>query len=193
MHRAWNWCMHWSTRSRSPLRYLLRQMLHSGTGSVLAKSPRENDLVGSFSISVRFRPRGNTSILTVNSIRSGNYDVNVKTHTQPFNGPLSGTTRVSRYQKGKPLKVVCVCVVQQYKQVHTQMYTSHNKCIYLNSGSSSGISWALCKSAPCSREITTLAPHHSVFYRPDALPAAIPTASKHWRHNNNSIKSKHWR
>ena len=23
------------------------------------------------------------------------------THTQPFNGPLSGTTRVSRYQKGK--------------------------------------------------------------------------------------------
>jgi len=26
------------------------------------------------------------------------------------------------------------------------------------------------------------APHHSVFYRPDALPAAQPTASKHWRH-----------
>ena len=25
------------------------------------------------------------------------------------------------------------------------------------------------------------APHHSVFYRPDALPAAQPTASKHWR------------
>jgi len=24
------------------------------------------------------------------------------------------------------------------------------------------------------------APHHSVFYRPDALPAAQPTASKHW-------------
>jgi len=40
----------------------------------------------------------------------------------------------------------------------------------------------LCKSAPCSRQITTPAPHHSVFYRPDALPAAQPTASKHWRH-----------
>jgi len=26
------------------------------------------------------------------------------------------------------------------------------------------------------------APHHSVFYRPDALPAAQPTASKHRRH-----------
>jgi len=25
------------------------------------------------------------------------------------------------------------------------------------------------------------APHHTVFYRPDALPAAQPTASKHWR------------
>ena len=47
--------------------------------------------------------------------------------------------------------------------------------------SGSGISWAICKSAPRSRQITTPAPHHSVFYRPDALPAAQPTASKHWR------------
>ena len=31
-------------------------------------------------------------------------------------------------------------------------------------------------------QITTPAPHHSVFYRPDALPATQPTASKHWRH-----------
>ena len=35
------------------------------------------------------------------------------------------------------------------------------------------------ESAPRSRQITTPAPHHSVFYRPDALPAAQPTASKH--------------
>jgi len=49
--------------------------------------------------------------------------------------------------------------------------------------SGSGISWASCKSAPCSRQTTTATPHHSVFYRPDALPAAQPTASKHWRHN----------
>jgi len=27
--------------------------------------------------------------------------------------------------------------------------------------SGSGISWAICKSAPCSRQITTPAPHHS--------------------------------
>ena len=47
--------------------------------------------------------------------------------------------------------------------------------------SGSGISWDICKSAPSSRQITMPAPHHSVFYRPDALPAAQPTASKHWR------------
>ena len=49
--------------------------------------------------------------------------------------------------------------------------------------SSSGISWAICKSASLSRQRTTPAPHHSVFYRPDALSAAQPTASKHWRHH----------
>jgi len=45
--------------------------------------------------------------------------------------------------------------------------------------SGSGISWAMCKSAPRSRQITTPAPHHSVFYRLDALSAAQPKASKH--------------
>ena len=54
----------------------------------------------------------------------------------------------------------------------------------------SGISWAICKSAPRSRQITTPAPHHSVFYRPDALPAAQPTVSKHWRHAKNAALSK---
>ena len=47
--------------------------------------------------------------------------------------------------------------------------------------SGNGISWATCKSAPRSRQITTLAPHHLVYYRPDALPATQPTASKHRR------------
>jgi len=37
--------------------------------------------------------------------------------------------------------------------------------------SGSGVSWAVRKSAPCSRQTTMPAPHHSVFYRPDALPA----------------------
>ena len=47
--------------------------------------------------------------------------------------------------------------------------------------SGSGIIWAICKSATRSRQITTPAPHHSFFYRPGALPAAQPTASKHWK------------
>jgi len=45
--------------------------------------------------------------------------------------------------------------------------------------SGNGISWAICKSAPRSRQITTPTSHHSVFYRSDALPVAQPTASKH--------------
>jgi len=49
--------------------------------------------------------------------------------------------------------------------------------------SGSGISWAVCKSAPRPRQITTPAPHRSVFYRPDAILATQPTASKHWKHS----------
>ena len=44
------------------------------------------------------------------------------------------------------------------------------------------ISWAYASLHLAPDSITTPAPHHSVFYRPDALPAAQPTASKHWRH-----------
>jgi len=81
------------------------------------------------------------------------------THTHPFNGPLSGTTQVSRYQQGKP-----IWILPKQETV-----------------SGSGVSWAICKSAPRSRQIAMPAPHHSVFYRPDGLPATQPTASKHWR------------
>ena len=69
-----------------------------------------------------------------------------------------GTTQVSRYQKGG-----------------TNLDFTEAETV-----SGSGISWAICKSAPHSKQITTPASHHSVFYRPDALPAAQPTASKHF-------------
>ena len=39
--------------------------------------------------------------------------------------------------------------------------------------SGSGISWAICMSASRSRQITMPAPHHLVFYRPDALPSTF--------------------
>jgi len=48
--------------------------------------------------------------------------------------------------------------------------------------SGSGIIWAICKSTPWPRQISMPASHHSVFYRPDALPATQPTLSKDWRH-----------
>jgi len=80
--------------------------------------------------------------------------ITTHTHTHPFNGPLSGTTRVSQYQKGKPIWIL----VKQ------------------ETVSGSGIGWTICKSAPRFRQITTTTPHCSVFYRPDALPAAQPTS-----------------
>jgi len=42
--------------------------------------------------------------------------------------------------------------------------------------SGSGISWAICKSAPRSRQITTPAPHYSVFLQ-SRCPSCRPTHS----------------
>ena len=69
----------------------------------------------------------------------------------------------------------------------TTQVSRHQKCktnldlLQQESVSGSGISWAICKSAPWPRHITMPASHHSVFYRLDALHATPPTASKHWR------------
>ena len=73
--------------------------------------------------------------------------------THPLNGPFSGTTRVSRYQKGKPIWILL-------KQ---------------ETVSGSGISWAQCKSAPRSRQITMPATHHSVLEA--GCPSCRPTNS----------------
>jgi len=86
------------------------------------------------------------------------------THTHPSNGPFSGTTQVSRYQKGKTsldFTEARDSEWQWHQPGRMQVYTS----LQTNNHAST---------------------HHSVFYRPDALPAAQPTASKHWRH-------QHWR
>ena len=78
-------------------------------------------------------------------------------HTQKFNCLVSGTSWVSRYQKGK--------TKLDFTEARDSEWQWHQ----------------LCHMQVCSRQITMPAPHHSVFYRPDALPAAQPTASKHWR------------
>ena len=79
------------------------------------------------------------------------------THTHPLNVPLSGTTRVSRYQKGKTnldFTEARDSEWQWHPLGHMQV------CASLQSDNQS-------------------VPHHSVFYWPNALPAAQPTASKH--------------
>jgi len=79
---------------------------------------------------------------------------------------FSRTTWVSRHQKSRTILVKPMDLLEQ------------------EIVSGCGISWAICKTAPCLRQITMPAPHHSVFYRPDAPPATQPIASKHWRQTN---------
>ena len=91
-----------------------------------------------------------------------------------FNGLFSRTILVSQHQKSRTIMVKPISIY------------------WSKTVSGSGISWATCKSASRLKWITMPAPHHSVFYRPDALPAAQPTASKHWRQHEmkNRILSK---
>ena len=83
-------------------------------------------------------------------------------NTHPFNGPLSRTTWVSRYQKGRTnldFTGARDSEWQWHQLGHMQVCT-------------------------LPRQITMPVPDHSVFYRPDALPVAQPTAWKHWRHQD---------
>ena len=91
------------------------------------------------------------------------------THTHTFNGPFSGTSQVSRYQKGKT-------------NLDFTEARDSRLCYVICYATSS----AICKSALRYRQIAMPAPHHSVFYRPDVLPAAQPTVSKHWRNSTGS-------
>ena len=83
--------------------------------------------------------------------------ITVYEHTHTFNGPFPVLPGWASTRKVKPIWILL-------KQ---------------ETVSGSGISWAICKTAPRYRQTTTPAPHYSVFYRPDALPVAQPTASKH--------------
>jgi len=74
------------------------------------------------------------------------------THHQPFNGLFSGTTWVSRYQKGK-----------------TSLDLNKARGDGVLGGS--GISWTIY-SLHLTSDITTPTSHHSIFSWPDALPDA---------------------
>ena len=83
----------------------------------------------------------------------------IRTHT--FNGPLSGTTRVSRYQTGK--------TDLDFTEARDSEWQWHQLG-----------RMQVCTSLQTDSHAST--PPLKVFYRPDALTAAQPTASKHWRH-----------
>ena len=95
----------------------------------------------------------------VSSVNSTVIEITTLNHLQhhPLKCPLSRTTWVSWYRKVKPVNVDLL------KQ---------------ETVSGSDISWTVCKSAPHFRQVTMPASQHSAFYRPDALPASEPTASK---------------
>ena len=80
--------------------------------------------------------------------------------THGFNGPLSGTIRVSRYQKGK--------TNLDFTEARDSEWQWHQVG-----------RMQVCTSLQRDNHAST--PPLS-FYRPDALSAAQPTASKHWRH-----------
>ena len=82
------------------------------------------------------------------------WSLHTHTHTHPFNSPFPGLPGWAGTRKVKPTWILL-------KQ---------------ETVSGSGISWAVCKSAPRSRQITTPAPHHSVFLQ-DGCPSCRPTNS----------------
>jgi len=79
------------------------------------------------------------------------------THTHPFNGPFSGTTQVSRYQTGK--------ANLDFTEARDSEWQWHQLG-----------HMQLCTLLQIDNHAST--PSLS-FYRPDALPVAQPTASKH--------------
>jgi len=89
------------------------------------------------------------------------------THTHPFNGSLSRTTRVSRYQKGK-----------------TNLDFTEASVAVASAGPYASLHLALQITMPAPHHSVFTAPHHSVFTAPHhsvftALPAAETTVSKH--------------
>jgi len=87
------------------------------------------------------------------------------TRTHPFNGPLSGNTRESQYQKGETNLDFAEARDSEWQwhqlgrmQVCTSLQTDNHS-----------------STPPLS------------FYRPDALPAVQPTVSKHRRHGREQV------
>jgi len=137
------WTCHWPSWTQSS---------HSETPSASTVSHTERDV---YLRKVRLR-EGELSIkATADTI-----------HTHPFNGPLSGTTWVIPYQKGKANLDFTEARDSEW---HWQQLGHIQVCTSLQTDNHASI-------PPLS------------FYRLDALPVTQPTASKHWSlYSNNQI------
>ena len=96
------------------------------------------------------KPKSQLKVTHTNTTK----DSNTHTHTHPFNGPMSGTTRVSRYQKGK--------TNLDFTEARDSEWQWHQL--------------GTCKSAPRSRQITMPTPQHSSFLQA-GCPSCRPTNS----------------
>jgi len=79
--------------------------------------------------------------------------------------------------------------VSQYQKGKNQEGKTNLALLEQEIVSGSGICLAICKSASRPRQITMPSSHHSVLYRPDALPAAQPTASKHSYNKKKTVNN----
>ena len=103
--------------------------------------------------------RGQPTAIFVHPVLSPAIQSHTHTHAHPFNGPLSRTTRVSRYQKGK--------TNLDFTEARDSEWQWHQLG-----------HMQVCTSLQTNNHGSTPPPS---FYRPDALCATQPTASKHWR------------
>jgi len=135
-------------------------------------------LLGAYNFRHTFVPYIGTIVnsISLSKRKNGEWDMNiyylwliVSEYTHPFNGPFSGTTRVSRYQKGK--------TYLDFTEARDSEWQWHQLG-----------HMQVCTSLQTDNHAST--PPLS-FYRPDALPAAQPTASKHCR--QSSVNTMNWK
>jgi len=101
-----------------------------------------------------------TGLLAISSLKTINSSLLLNYYYYARLTVFSKTTWISRYQKGKTSLDLneardCAAFIRHNKE---------KRIIIMGFRDGSGISWTICKqSAPCSWQITTPTPHHSIF------------------------------
>ena len=117
-------------------------------------------------------------------------------HFQTFTG-LTCDSKALQLQITRDLSVqffiTVLCINVYCKIVYHYYWTTFERKLRVTSVTAIFIPLTFSESvhqkAPIIHTHTTPAPHHSIFYRPDALPAAKPTVWKHWRQKFCTFRS----